>query len=161
MTERYAGGKIYSIRSPQTDKYYIGSTCLELCKRLYSHRKNYEYNVRNKRTYTTSYEIIKYEDHYIELIELYPCTTKAELLKREGELQRLHKDDIVNNNIAGRGRAEYKEEHKEETKTYNKQHYQDIKVYHKEYRETHKDKIKEYQRLYRLAKKTEKSTHTV
>lgn len=97
MTDRYANGKIYSIRSPQTNEYYIGSTCLELCKRLYSHRTNYKSFMNGKGNYVSSFELIKLEGHYIELIEIFPCTTKSELLKREGELQRLYKADIVNN----------------------------------------------------------------
>ena len=39
---KYAQGKIYAIRSPSTDKIYIGSTCDTLAKRLYGHRVHYK-----------------------------------------------------------------------------------------------------------------------
>lgn len=37
---KYLNGKIYTIRSHQTDKFYIGSTCSPLHKRLFKHRSN-------------------------------------------------------------------------------------------------------------------------
>ena len=38
----YANGKIYTIRSHQTDKYYIGSTTQPLSKRFYQHKQLYK-----------------------------------------------------------------------------------------------------------------------
>ena len=38
----YKNGKIYTIRSFQTDKYYIGSTCTMLSKRFSNHKSNYK-----------------------------------------------------------------------------------------------------------------------
>ena len=179
MTDRYANGKIYSIRSPQTDKYYIGSTCLELCKRLYKHRIGYKGYMNGKGNYMSSFDIIKLEDHYIELIEIFPCTTKAELEKREGELQRLHKADTVNRTIAGRGRAEHYQDNKvaiyEKQKQYNKDNKAAITEYSKQYNKDNKvaiseqkkqyykvnrESINEKHRLAYLAKKTEKSSDT-
>jgi len=97
---RYQNGKIYSIRSHQTDKYYIGSSCLDLCKRLYNHRVHYKMYLNKKYNYMSSFEIIKYDDHYIEIIEDYPCNTHRELQKREGELHRQYKNEIVNRYLA-------------------------------------------------------------
>ena len=81
-------GKIYSIRSNQTGKVYIGSTYNELPKRLHQHRKEYKCYLRGKKSYITSYEIIKYDDHYIELVENYSCKDRNELMRREGEIMR-------------------------------------------------------------------------
>jgi hypothetical protein len=91
MTD-YKQGKIYAIRSPSTDKYYIGSTANTLCKRFYHHK--------NKSNLCSSSEIIAFGDAYIELIELFPCNSKMELNKREGEVQREMKANIVNRNYA-------------------------------------------------------------
>ena len=102
-------GYIYTIRSHQTDKYYIGSTTQILCKRLQDHRCRYK---KNKK-YMTSFEIIKYNDHYIELLENYECSDKNELRKREGELQREHKDNIVNCRIECRSQKQYVIDNKE------------------------------------------------
>lgn len=103
-------GRIYTIRSHQTNKYYIGSTTQKLCKRLQDHRCRYK---KNKK-YMASFEIIKYNDHYIELLENYECNDKNELRKREGELQREHKDNIVNCRIECRTRKQYVIDNKEE-----------------------------------------------
>ncbi len=96
-------GRIYTIRSHQTDKYYIGSTTQILCKRLQDHRVKYKRNA----PYMTSYEIIKYNDNYIELLENYECNDRNELRKREGVLQREHKNNIVNRRMEHRTRKEY------------------------------------------------------
>ena len=100
----YKNSKIYTIRSHHTDKIYIGSTCNELRKRLHQHKYKYKYYLNGKYHYTSSFEIVKYDDAYIELYEYYPCNNKVELLKREGEL--IRKLDCVNKQIAGRSNKE-------------------------------------------------------
>jgi hypothetical protein len=111
---KYANGKIYTIRSHQTPLYYIGSTVNELRKRIHCHKAHYNKWLNGTQHYTSSYDIIKYDDHYIELLENYPCNSKEELNQREGQLIREHKNDIVNKFIAGRTVAEYHLDHKEE-----------------------------------------------
>ena len=99
-------GKIYTIRSPHTDKYYIGSTTQKyLCDRMSTHR--YDLNNRN----CASKQIFDAGDAYIELLELYNCNSKEELRRREGELIRLHVNNCVNKNIAGRTIKEYHQEY--------------------------------------------------
>ena len=80
-----------------TDKYYIGSTNQKtLAQRLGKHRGNYkEYLLDNTKTNVTSFKILQYNDHYIELLENYPCNNKEELLIRELYFIRLH-DSIKN-----------------------------------------------------------------
>ncbi len=106
----YTKGKIYSIRSYQTDEIYIGSTTQALSMRIGGHRANYKKYLNDKYEYITSFKIIKYDDCYIELIELCSCNSKEELFKKEGEFIRSMK--CVNRCIAGRTRKEYHEEHK-------------------------------------------------
>jgi len=106
---KYHNGKIYTIRSYQTDKFYIGSTCSPLHKRFYEHKATYQRYQDNKiYHYTTSFDIIKYDDCYIELLELYKCESKIELIKKEGEFIRKNLTNIVNKNIAGRNAKELK-----------------------------------------------------
>jgi hypothetical protein len=102
----YKNGKIYIIRSNQTEMVYVGSTRLPLHKRLQQHKKNYKKWKNGKYGYTTSYKIIKYDDAYIELYEDYACNNKKELNRREGELMRKTKN-LVNKCIAGRTKEEY------------------------------------------------------
>ncbi len=121
----YQNGKIYAIRSPNCEKYYIGSTSQKLCKRMGEHRSTQKL--------ITSKQIIDSGDSYIELIENYPCNNKEELNKREGELIRLHKDNIVNRCIAGRTRKEYYQNNQDK-----------LIEYRKDYRIDNIDKEKKY-----------------
>jgi hypothetical protein len=130
----YSNGKIYTIRSSQTDKYYIGSTTTSLAKRLSNHKGHY-----NAGIYLTSAEIFKYGDAYIELLEDYPCCSKNDLNKREGQLIRQYKNECVNKNIAGRTKTEYKKQYDDNNKDNKKQYY-----------EINKEEIKEKSRLYRI-----------
>jgi hypothetical protein len=136
----FANGKIYCIRSHQTDKIYIGSTTQTLAQRFGKH----------KALNCSSREIMKFEDCYIELLENYTCTDKNELNRREGELIRLH--DCINKNIAGRTSTEYYLDNKEQINEKTKQYYQDNKQeileQSKQYREDNKTEIKEQKKQY-------------
>ena len=80
----YSNGKIYCIRSYQTGDIYIGSTTQKLCKRMTDHRKDYKSWVNGKCSYTTSFDISKLGDAYIELLEICPCSCREEVHKKEG-----------------------------------------------------------------------------
>ena len=97
----YSNGKIYTIRSHQTEKYYIGSTTAPLVKRFSQHNCNY-----NKNKHSNIVEIFKHGDAYIELLEDFPCKNKNELNKREGELIREHKNNCTNIKIPCRTQYE-------------------------------------------------------
>lgn len=66
----YANGKIYGIKSSQTDKIYIGSTT---CQHLMDTARG-QWSGKDK--------ITKYDDAEIYLIESYPCNSKRELKER-------------------------------------------------------------------------------
>ena len=134
---KYANGKIYSIRSHQTDKYYIGSTCSPLHKRFYEHKAKYKRYLMQGGEKVSSFHIVKFDDCFIELIEAYPCNSKNELHRREGQLIRENKGDVVNVFVAGRTKSEYVEDRREH-----------IQQYKKEYREENNDHIREYRRQY-------------
>ncbi len=78
---KYIEGKIYKITSKNTDQFYIGSTCSSLKHRFYSHIKGYEFYCHNKDSayHLSSYDIIKFGDAVIELIEEFPCQSRNEL----------------------------------------------------------------------------------
>lgn len=149
--KNYINGKIYTLRSPQTNKYYIGSTTQPLHKRLYGHRKDYEQFLKNKKNNITSFYIVKFEDCYIELLEQFPCENNEQLRKREGELIRQHKDNVVNKRIETRTQKEYYNDNKDKIIDLSKQHYKDnqeaklnyAKEYHLHNRETILQKHKE------------------
>lgn len=81
----YQNAKIYRIVSDSTDEVYIGSTCKLLCQRMSCHRAEYKRWHVSKANKCTSYEIIKFGNAQIFLLELYPCHSKAaaELNARE------------------------------------------------------------------------------
>lgn len=112
-TNDYQDGKIYAIKSYETDKVYIGSTTLTLQQRFSNHKSAYELYKKQKTAYVTAYEILKFEDCYITLLEGFPSLSRNDLAKREGHYQELYKDTIVNKNRSGRTIKEYYKEHSE------------------------------------------------
>ncbi len=157
MPPNFQNGKIYSIRSHQTEKIYIGSTTQSLAVRFGGHKRSMD---------CSSKEIIKYADAYIELIELFPCDSKMELNIREGEI--IRERDCVNKNIPGRTIAEWREDNKtviaenrkqyrednktviaENSKQYRQEHTEETKQYNKQYRQEHTEETKQYRQKHK------------
>ena len=128
----YSQAKIYCIKSSQTSEVYYGSTCSPLRQRFRDHKCHCKY--------TTSEQILQYEDAYIELVEEFPCNSRAELCIRERYY--VENNPCVNKNIPGRSKEEYCETNKEMLIKYNRE-------YMRQYREANNEKIKEYMRQYR------------
>ena len=124
---KYNNSMIYTIRSPATERYYIGSTTQKLCKRFSDHKVNYKLYIDEKYHFTTSFKILELGDAYIELLEEINCENKHQLVMREGELIREHKNNCVNKRIEGRTKKEYRNDNKEEIKEHGKQYYIDNK----------------------------------
>ena len=80
---------------------------------------------RENLKYMTSFEVIKYEDHYIELVEEHPCQNKQQLCRREGHV--IRETECVNKNIAGRTGAEYHQENREKDNENARRWYQENK----------------------------------
>lgn len=140
----YKNGKIYAIRSHQTDKIYIGSTVDTLSRRMTGHRSNYKQyrNKNNKYSFISSFNILEFDDAYIELLENCSCNSKEELLKREGEL--IRKTTCVNKNIPDRTQKEWYQDNKEKLNEYRKINKEKIAIRRKKYREDNKEQIQKY-----------------
>ena len=147
----YELSKIYKIISSQTNDIYIGSTSQKyLSVRFQEHKKKYKLHLNEKYGYTSSYEIIKYNDCKIELLELYPCKCREQLRQREGYWQR--KIKCVNIRTAGRTKKEWIEDNKERHDNTRKNYYKknkDViaikqKVLHENNKEARLNKMKEY-----------------
>jgi len=142
----YSKSKIYILRSSQTDKVYVGSTIQSLKERLRQHKKSLK-----RGSCITSSKIVCYDDVEIVLLEDYPCNSKAELSKKEGEY--IRELNCVNIRVAGRTKEQYRIDNKEQTaktvKMYYEKHKDKILKYAKEYRNENKEKIAEYQRTYK------------
>ena len=78
-------GRIYKITSAQTDNIYIGSTTKTLKQRLSTHKCDYKRYLKNKTHYKSGYDIVKFDDAIIELIEEKEFNDKYEMLLCENK----------------------------------------------------------------------------
>ncbi|MCR9134285.1 MAG: hypothetical protein NXI08_17085 [bacterium] len=147
---RYEKSKIYKIVDAGYNKCYIGSTCEELSQRMTRHRAYYFKYLRDnkeqvKMNSTLLLDEYGVENCKIELVELYPCKTKAELLRKEGEYIKSNK--CVNKIISGRTAQEYRQDNKEKisanAKRYQEENKEELKQYRKDNAEYFNQKSKE------------------
>lgn len=143
----FQNGKVYSIRSYQTNMVYIGSTTQSLAKRIGAHRANYRAYLNGKFHNVSSFEIIKYDDAYIELTEEYSCQNKMELERREGQIIRITAN-CVNRCIVGRTRTEYYQDSVDKIKQYYQDNQDEIKAKQKQYRIDNAESIKQRAQQY-------------
>ena len=149
VINKYNTSMIYSIRSPATEQYYIGSTTQLLCKRFSDHKINYKAYLKGTSKFTTSFKILELGNAYIELLEEYECDNKTQLEKREGEFIREHKNNCVNKRIEGRTKKEYRTDNIEKSKVYREVNI-DKAI---KYKIDNKDKIKKQSKQYRTDNK--------
>ena len=147
QNNKYLNGKIYKIVSDYTDDVYIGSTIKTLKDRLRGHKRHFKSHMNGKFPYMTSFELLKYAEYRIELVELYPCANKKALESREGYWIK-NNDNAVNKYVVGRTRKEtykaYRESNKDKIKEYHQMNKDKISKQKKAYYQTNKDKINEY-----------------
>ena len=153
--ERYQNGKIYKIVCNITGKVYIGSTCKKLLsQRLAGHVSQFKLWKNGKGNNITSFQILENNDYYIELLEVYSCKSKDELLIRERFY--IKNNDCVNKfkylNITEEDKKErnkiYRENNKDKIKEQRENNKDKINEKKKEYYENNKEKIKEQQKEY-------------
>jgi|APGre2960657423_1045063.scaffolds.fasta_scaffold202620_2 hypothetical protein len=101
---KYSKGKIYTIRCRTDDSLvFVGSTSQQyICKRFASHKNNCKIG-RSGSLYKHITDN-DWSDWYIELHENYPCNSRDELCRREGEV--IREIGTINKNIAGRTQNE-------------------------------------------------------
>jgi len=143
----YLNGKVYAIRSHQTEQVYIGSTVERLSARMCKHRCDYKRYKAGAMHYITSFKMLDFPDAYIELIEKHPCLCREELERIEGRYIRAE-PTAVNRIIVGRTRAEYRQDHREEIKQYRLDNIEQIKTYQKEYYQDNLEQMKAYRKEY-------------
>jgi len=138
----YQNGKIYKIISNETTKYYIGSTTINLEKRLSGHKNSYK-RFLNGYTYDnfSSFELLKLGDVKIELIENYPCRSKKELEMREAELQYQFQSNIVNYRVAVRNKEKHNEKRMLAAREYRKLNKEKDNLYQKQRYAAKKEKL--------------------
>ena len=170
--ENIITGRIYILKSFQTENIYIGSTIVDIRRRLSNHKADYKRFNKGNYHYKSSFEIAKYDDMYIELIKEVSCT-KNQLLILEGE-EIIKNPKSINNRIAGhplmydnyneyekiriqeRNKDEvYRNHTKEVKKEWNDAHPDYHYIKNKEWQHSNPEKVKEYKRKYNNAHKEE------
>lgn len=79
----YQDGKIYMIESLEGDVRYIGSTRGSLRKRLSGHKSCFKMWQDKRYHYISSFDVLKFADVKIMLVENFPCDHKDALQARE------------------------------------------------------------------------------
>ena len=78
---------IYKITCNKTSDIYIGSSYQPKNIRLSKHRTDFKgwqgINGNRYRNYRSSFDVLFNEDYDMEIIEMFPCNNKDELLERE------------------------------------------------------------------------------
>ena len=118
---KYQNGKIYKIVNVGYNKCYIGSTCEELSQRMARHRHSYNTYLKSNKNLERSHLLFDefgIENCLIILVEQYPCNSREELLRKEGE--HIKNTECVNKYVAGRTVAEYESENKEQRRANNR-----------------------------------------
>jgi len=104
-------GQIYCIKSPQTTETYVGSTTRGLDIRMKEHTIAYGLYQNDMYSYVSSFDIVKYPDAYIELLEERTFETKEDRYKCEGKWMK--ELNSCNKQIAGRDRYEWYNDNRE------------------------------------------------
>jgi hypothetical protein len=121
----YSNGKIYRLVDNTNNTVYYGSTCQKIRERKQQHIKDYKGYLNNTRKYRKSYDIIKNNDYKMELVELFPCNSKIELLKREQYY--ITNNNCINENIPARTSKEWYQDNKKKQKIKSKKWYEENK----------------------------------
>ena len=96
---------VYRIWSPSSTLEYYGSTTQILSQRFGGHARDHRVWQNGKGHYCSSFEIMKFPNARIELVEIVDTKSKQVLRAREGHYIRTN--DCVNKNVAGRTQAEW------------------------------------------------------
>lgn len=113
----YENGQVYKLQC-NCGHYYYGSTCLSLDKRLSSHKNQSDYH-KDRKVYKHIFDC-GWDAVEIVLVEKYPCETKDELIAKEDEYIRKHRDDdkCLNTRIGIRTDEEDREAHRASAERY-------------------------------------------
>ena len=153
VPNKYHNGKIYKVVDNGYNMCYYGSTTQSLSSRLSGHKRNYNQYKEGKKHMITVFKIF---DEYgpdnckIELVELCPCNSKEELLKKEGH--HIKENECINKVISGRTNVEYYKDNKDVITQKAVEYYHEnkdkVREKHKAYREKHREALNEKHRTY-------------
>jgi hypothetical protein len=157
IISKYQNGIIYKITDIAYTKCYYGSTINKMSKRFSGHIQHYKKWKQGGKNCTSFslFEEFGIDNCKIELVELFPCNSKIELYKKEGEY--IKNNDCVNKCVPRRTYKEYlvdnKEHEIERHRQYHEANKQKVNEKHRQYYEANKQKVNEKQRQYYEANK--------
>lgn len=141
----YANSKVYKLTGTNSEGNsitYFGSTTKKyLCQRLAEHRCD------AKRKINSSKKVIDCEDCQITLLELFPCSSKDELIARERFY--IESNDCVNDRIPGRTKKQWVLENKEHVNEYRRNWGNKNRECVNEYQRNWREKIKHLNNLFK------------
>lgn len=142
----YSNGIIYEIVCNQTQNRYIGSTTQKIRCRMKTH-------ISKKNKDCSSKSIILGNDYQVNILELYPCETKEQLLYKEREWT--EKLECINKKKAIVSKEEAKETQKKAIEKWNEigNNKERMSEWRKEWWKINKEKMNEYKRKWRLEQK--------
>lgn len=145
MPVDYSRTKIYTIRSPHTNKIYVGATTKHyLSQRMEGHRKEYKSFLEGKRnSCTTSRFILECGEAYIQLEEKFPCSSIEESNKKEREYIDKYGERRVNIQKPCRTMKEWRDDNKDKIREYREQNKEQISTNMKEWYEDNYKENKE------------------
>ena len=120
----YNNGKIYKLYNTITDDIYIGATTLTLSERMQRHISASKDIKKDKSKLYKHFKEHGKEHFFIELLDVYNCSSKNELYAKEGEYIRAL-TPALNTRIEGRTRRQRGEDNKDAVKAYHTQYYAD------------------------------------
>jgi len=159
----YERGIIYKIIDDEEKEAYYGSTVQTLPTRMSEHKRDYK---RWKKTGETRmvasfhmFETYGMEHCSIVLVEEYPCNSRRELHRREGEY--ILSNECCNKQVAGRTLTEHYQDNKEKIREKHKEHYQknreETLARNKRWREANKERMKELNKQWLEANRDKKN----
>jgi len=137
-------GRIYIIRSPNTEMVYVGSTILSLKVRFSVHVSQWRHNSCT----STSYLILEKGDAYIELIEEVLVESERELDMIE-QIWINNTPNTVNMKRAYTTDEERIQKHRDCSREYGREHKEKVAEVNKKYYEANKEECLEQRKIYR------------
>jgi len=159
----YERGIIYKIVDSEEKEAYYGSTIQTLSTRMNEHRRDYKrWKKTGERRMVASYHMFEtygMEHCSIVLVEEYPCNSRGELHRREGEY--IRSNECCNKQVAGRTLIEHYQDNKEKIREKHKEHYQknreEALARNKRWREANKERMKELNKQWLEANRDKKN----
>jgi hypothetical protein len=148
MENKYIRGAIYKIVDSGNNKAYYGSTINTLISRFENHKQSYKrWKAGKLKTKTSSFVIFDefgLDNCKIELVELFPCNSRIELLRKEGGY--IKNNECVNKLIAGRTKKEYYNECRARVRKIKDLHNDPVKERRRQYHKEYSARVKEQRR---------------